>query len=96
MSPLRSPILLCNGKANFFIDQKVLLIFFFFTVLLVAAQVLLVAAQVLLKIKVSIEPCLVSVVVLMGCCSGTGEYEAAKITVFSLQTTRLRYCYYYT
>ncbi len=67
MSPLRSPILLCNGKANFFIDQKVLLI-----------TVLLVAAQVLLKIKVSIEPCLVSVVVLMGCCSGTGEYEAAK------------------
>ncbi len=30
MSPLRSPILLCNGKANFFIDQKVLLIFFFY------------------------------------------------------------------
>ncbi len=85
MSPLRSPILLCNGKANFFIDQKVLLI-----------TVLLVAAQVLLKIKVSIEPCLVSVVVLMGCCSGTGEYEAAKITVFSLQKTRLHHCYYYT
>ncbi len=88
MSPLRSPILLCNGKANFFIDQKVLLIFFF--------TVLLVAAQVLLKIKVSIEPCLVSVVVLMGCCSGTGEYEAEKITVFSLQKTRLHHCYYYT
>ncbi len=31
------------------------------------------AAQELLKIKVSMEPCLVSVVVLMRGCSGTGE-----------------------
>ncbi len=36
------------------------------------------AAQVLLKIKVSVEPCLVSVVVLMRSCSGTAQYEAAK------------------
>ncbi len=41
----------------------------------------------LLKIKVSIEPCLVHVVVLMRGCSGTGELEAGKekITVYSLQ-----------
>ncbi len=32
----------------------------------------------LLKIKVSVEPCLVSVVVLMSGCSGTDEYEAGK------------------
>ncbi len=48
----------------------------------------------LLKIKVSVEPCLVSVVVLMRGCSGTGEYEAGegkKITVYSLQKTRLHH-----
>ncbi len=41
----------------------------------------------LLKIKVSVEPCLVSVVVLMRGYSGTGEYETGteKITVYSLQ-----------
>ncbi len=41
----------------------------------------------LLKIKVSVEPCLVSVVLLMRGCSGTREYEAGKekITVYSLQ-----------
>ncbi len=50
----------------FVIEEKVLLIFF------------LKAAQVLLKIKVSVEPCLVSVVVLMRGCSGTGAYEAGK------------------
>ncbi len=46
------------------------------------------AAQVLLKINVSVEPCLVSIVVLMRGCSGTDEYEAGKgkkITVYSLQ-----------
>ncbi len=32
----------------------------------------------LLKIKVSVEPYLVSVVVLMRGCSGTGEYEDGK------------------
>ncbi len=32
----------------------------------------------LLKIKESVEPCFVSVVVLMRGCSGTGEYEAGK------------------
>ncbi len=32
----------------------------------------------LLKIKVSVEPCLVSVVLLMKGCTGTGEYEAGK------------------
>ncbi len=36
------------------------------------------AAQVLLKINVSVEPCLVSIVVLMRGCSGTDEYEAGK------------------
>ncbi len=36
------------------------------------------AAQELLKIKVSVEPYLVSVVVLMRGCSGAGEYEAGK------------------
>ncbi len=47
----------------------------------------------LLKIKVSMEPCLVSVDVLMRGCSGTGEYEAGKekITVYSLQKTRLHH-----
>ncbi len=53
---------------------------------------------VLLKIKVSVEPCLVSVVVLMRDCSGMGEYEAGKekITVFSLQKTRLHHWLCYT
>ncbi len=50
----------------------------------------------LLKIKVSVEPCLVSVVVLMRGCSGTDEYEPRlgrkKITVYSLQKTRLHHC----
>ncbi len=48
----------------------------------------------LLKIKVSMELCLVSVVVLMRGCSGTDEYEAGKekITVYSLQKTRLHHC----
>ncbi len=42
----------------------------------------------LLKIKVSVNYCLVSVVVLTRGCSGTGKYEAGKvkITVYSLQT----------
>ncbi len=43
----------------------------------------------LLKIKVNVEPCLVSIVVLIRGCSGTDEYEAGKgkkkITVYSLQ-----------
>ncbi len=45
----------------------------------------------LLKIKVSLEPCLLHVVVLMRGCSGTGEYETGKekSTVYSLQKTRL-------
>ncbi len=48
----------------------------------------------LLKIKVSMELCLVSVEVLMRGCSGTDEYEAGKekITVYSLQKTRLHHC----
>ncbi len=32
----------------------------------------------LLKIKVSVEPCVVSVVVLLRGCSGTGEYKAGR------------------
>ncbi len=48
----------------------------------------------LLNVKVRVEPCLVSVVVLMRGCSGTDEYEAGKekITVYSLQKTRLHHC----
>ncbi len=53
----------------------------------------LLAAKELLKIKVSVEPCLVSVVVLMRGCSGTVEYKAGKekITVYSLQKSRLHH-----
>ncbi len=49
----------------------------------------LLASQELLKIKVSVEPCLV----VMRGCSGTDEYEAGKetITVYSLQKTRLHH-----
>ncbi len=41
----------------------------------------------LIKIKVSVEPCFVSLVVLMKGCSGMGEYEVRKekITVYSLK-----------
>ncbi len=46
------------------------------------------AAQELLKIKVSIEPCLVSVVVLMRGCSGTDEYKAGKEKNYSILTTK--------
>ncbi len=49
----------------------------------------------LLKIKVNVEPCLVSVVVLMRGCSGMDEYETGtgkKITVYSLQKTSLHHC----
>ncbi len=42
----------------------------------------------LLKIKVSVEPCLVSVVVLMRGCSGTGEYETGKEENHSILTTK--------
>ncbi len=45
--------------------------------------------------KASVEPCLVSVVVLMRGCSGTGEYEAGKetITVYSLQKKTRLHCF---
>ncbi len=46
------------------------------------------AVQELLKIKVSVEPCLVSVVVLMRGCSGTDEYEAGKENNQSILTTK--------
>ncbi len=42
----------------------------------------------LLNVKVRVEPCLVSVVVLMRGCSGTGEYEAGKEKNHSLLTTK--------
>ncbi len=61
------------GRLSFVIEEKMLLNFF--TVPLIFY---LLAAQELLKIKVSIEPCLVSVVVLMRGCSSTGENEAEK------------------
>ncbi len=79
------PILLRNGKANFCYWVEVAPDFFF-----------LLAAQELLKTKVSVEPCLVSVVVLMRGRSGTDEYEAVKetITVYSLQQTRLHHWIY--
>ncbi len=75
------------GRLIFVIVQKVLLnfisVFYFLFIFLLAAQVLL-------KIKVSVEPCLVNVVVLMRCCSGTGEYEAGREkTQYTLQKTRL-------
>ncbi len=77
------------GRLIFVIEHKMLLIFFFYC----APFFFKLAAQVLLKIKVSVEPCLVSVVVLMRGCSGTGEYEAGKekITVYLLQKTRLHH-----
>ncbi len=66
------------GRQIFVIEQKVLLINFF-----------LLAAHVLLKIKASVEPYLVSVVVLMRGCSGMGEFDAGifffLITVYLLQ-----------
>ncbi len=43
------------------------------------------------KNKLSVEPCLVSVVVLMRGCSGTGETGKDKIKVHSLQKTRLHH-----
>ncbi len=64
--------------------EEVLLIFFYHAPIFI----LIFFAQELLKLKVSIEPCLVSVVVLMRGCSGTGEYETEKNknkTVYSLQ-----------
>ncbi len=48
----------------------------------------LLAAQELLKIKVSVEPCLASVMVLMRGCSGTDEYEAGKEKNQSILTTK--------
>ncbi len=47
-----------------------------------------VAAQVLLKIKVRVEPSLVHVVVLIRGCSGTGEYETGKEKNHSILTTK--------
>ncbi len=64
-----------------FVIEEVLLIFF-----TVPLFFFLLAAQVLLKIKVSVEPCLVSVVV-RGC-SGTGEYETGKENNHSILTTK--------
>ncbi len=66
-----------------FVIEEVLLIFF-----TVPLFFFLLAAQVLLKIKVSVEPCLVSVVVLMRGCSGTGEYETGKEENHSILTTK--------
>ncbi len=63
------------GRLIFVIEEKVLLIFF-----TVPLFFFFLAAQELLKIKVCVEPCLVSVVVLMRGCSGTGEYETGKNT----------------
>ncbi len=60
-------------------------------ILVIEEKVLLkLAAQELLKIKASVEPCLVRVVVLMRGCSRMGEYKGGKekITVYSLQKTR--------
>ncbi len=76
------------GRLIFVIEEKVLLIF-----LLCPYLFFLLAAQELLKIKVCVEPCLVSVVVLMRGCSGTGEYETGKKknTVYSLKKTGLHH-----
>ncbi len=64
------------GRQIFVIEEKVHLISF------------KLAAQELLKIKVSVEPCLVSVVVLMRGCSGTDEYKAGKEKNHSILTTK--------
>ncbi len=76
------------GRQICVIEEKVLLncftespMFFFYFLFF------LLAAQVLLKIKVSVEPCLVSVVLMRGC-SGTGEYEAGKEKNHSILTTK--------
>ncbi len=66
------------GRLIFVIEEKVL--FFFFTVPLIY---FLISSTRLLKIKVSVEPCLVSVMVLMRGCSVTDEYEAVKETIVS-------------
>ncbi len=74
------------GRLIFVIDQKVLQNFF--TVLLVFFGVFFSSTS---APKNKSKPCLVSVVVLLRGCSGTGEYKAGreKITVYSLQKTRL-------
>ncbi len=59
----------------FDIEENVLLNFFTVPLIIIF---FLAAAQELLKIKVSVKPCLVSVVVLMRGCSGTDEYEPGK------------------
>ncbi len=84
------------GRLIFVIEENVLLIFF--TVPLIFFFIFLLATQELLKTKVSVEPCLVSVMVLMRGCSGMDEYEAEFffnkkiITVYSQQKTRLHHC----
>ncbi len=77
------------GRLIFVIEEKVLLIFFYCAPIIFFKL----AAHELLKIKVCVEPCLVSVVVLMRGCSGTGEYETGKkkITVYSLKKTGLHH-----
>ncbi len=78
------------GRLIFVIEDKVLSIFF--TVPLIF---FLLAAQVLLKRKVSVEPCLVRVVVLMRGCSGMGEYEDGKENKSQYthyKKTRLHHC----
>ncbi len=67
------------GRHIFVIEEKVLLDFFF------------ISSTSAPKKKLSVEPCLVSVEVLMRGCSGTDEYESGKekIKVHSLQKTRL-------
>ncbi len=70
------------GRLIFVIEEKVLLNLFY------CASFLFLGAQELLKIKVSLEPCLVSVVMLMWGCSATGEYEAGKEKNHCILTTK--------
>ncbi len=71
------------GRQIFVIEEKMLLNFFYY-----APNIFIFLISSTSAPKVSVEPCLVSVVLLKRGCSGTGEYEAGKetITVYSLQT----------
>ncbi len=73
------------GRHIFVTEEKVLLNYFY-----CAPNFFLLAAQLLLKIKVSIEPCLVSVVVLMRGCSGTVSMRLGRKKNYSILTTKTR------
>ncbi len=71
------------GRLIFVIEEKMLLNFF-----LLCPYFFLISSTRAPKIKVSVEPCLVSVVVLMRGCSGTDEYEAGNEKNHSILITK--------